>query len=393
MSQAEGPADAGTAAPKGPPRSPPSSTASGLTLVRGAEAIHALRDAWQALAHRAGASPFQHPAWLESWYATLGAGAEPWLVLVEEPEPAFLALALRRTRGLRTLVAAGHGCSDWIGLAPLDAPAATWEAVARCLGSETHRFDLLHLRGLLASASTRRTFVRGFGGLGAERVYERCPFIDTASGWETYLSTRKKKFRANLKRAERRVEAVGALTVQMEPPSAALFDAMVEVERASWKWNAGRAFLRDDALRALLRRVLLGGGLPLELWTLRVGERLAGFAVVLLRGEERLYYLPSFREDVPDAGSHLLRVIVEDAFSGRFRRFDFLQGDERYKLAWATGIDEVHELALAPPTLRGRLALGALSARWRLARSERAHRLRAWLTGKRGGTPTPPSDD
>jgi len=117
--------------------------------------------------------------------------------------------------------------------------------------------------------------------------------------------------------------------------------------------------------------------LPCELWTLRVDRTLGGFAVVFVEGDVRYYYLPSFRARLSDAGSQLLAAVVRDTFDGAFREFDFLRGDEAYKLAWSHRERDVHQIAAAGGTLLGPFALAAVRARWRLARSPRLHALRA----------------
>jgi CelD/BcsL family acetyltransferase involved in cellulose biosynthesis len=98
---------------------------------------------------------------------------------------------------------------------------------------------------------------------------------------------------------------------------------------------------------------------------------LAAFAVVFTNDRTRHYYLPSFRSRFTDAGTFLLGEIVRDSFESEFSEFDFLQGDESYKLAWATHEHAVHQLVAAGHGPVGRTSLLVLRARWRLARSER----------------------
>ena len=71
------------------------------------------------------------------------------------------------------------------------------------------------------------------------------------------MQSRNSKFRANFKHMQRRVERLGDVVVQIEDVSPELFDAMIEVERASWKWKRGLSYLRDPTFRAFLHDVVL----------------------------------------------------------------------------------------------------------------------------------------
>ena len=347
-----------------------------LSLSIGRPAFAEIEPLWRALEERAEISPFQTYDWARAWLDHLAPDAEPWLVARDGTRPLLLALAARRRGGSTWLTLLGHGPSDYLGPLPPELADADAVAIARAIGAARDRFDLLQLRGWSSSDAARDGFVASLDGRTALRAYEICPFVDTSGRWDDYLATRTKKFRANLKRTARRAEQAGAVTIGREAVDARLFDELVEVERESWKWEHGFAFLRDPRSRAFLRAVLLDSPLERELWTLRVGEVLAAFALVFPRAASRYYYLPSFRQRFPDVGTQLLRAIVEDSFSAGFTRFDFLQGDEDYKRPWATDSRSVYEIAGAGRGMRGALAVRALELRWRAARSARLRMLR-----------------
>lgn len=335
---------------------------------------------WRALeaACDAGAlTPFQRLAWARAWLATVGRDCDPWLLTWGSPCAAILPLVRVRRRGLRLVRLLGHGASDYLGSLPLEAPVEAFAAFGARLRDTAREFDLLDLQSLYADETRRRALTAALGRPFAERVYERCPVIDTTGTWSDYLASRRKKFRANLKRAERRIAAHGTVEIARERPTPELFEEMLAVERDSWKWGAGSAFLRDTRQRRLLYAAMVEDRLPCELWTLRVNRTLGGFAVVFVEGDVRYYYLPSFRARLSDAGSQLLAAVVRDTFDGAFREFDFLRGDEAYKLAWSHRERDVHQIAAAGGTLLGPFALAAVRARWRLARSPRLHALRA----------------
>jgi CelD/BcsL family acetyltransferase involved in cellulose biosynthesis len=269
----------------------------------------------------------------------------------------------------------GHGPSDYLGPVPGHLDESDGAALAAAMTAVRSRFDFAQLRGWASDEAPRRRLIADLPGRTIDRLYEPCPFIQTTGTWDDFLKARTKKFRANLKRTARRTEQSGAYEIQREAVDARLFEEMIAVERESWKWKDGFAFLRDPKLADFLRSVLLESSVDRELWTLRMAGELAAFALVFPSRRVRHYYLPSFRSRFPDVGSQLLRSIVEDCFSADYEEFDFLQGDEVYKKPWATGSHAVYEVVSGGRAVFGSLAVRSLEARWRLGRSDR---LRAW---------------
>jgi CelD/BcsL family acetyltransferase involved in cellulose biosynthesis len=245
-------------------------------------------------------------------------------------------------------------------------------------------FDLLDLRGLALDDISRSVVRTALGTRALERVYERCPVIETTGSWDDYLHSRRKKFRANLKRAARRVDEQGRAVVAHARADAQLLSELDAVERESWKWGNGTAYFRIRERKAFLSQVLLDPEIPSEVWTCRIDGELAGFAVVFRKSRSRQYYLPSFRSHYTDVGSYLLGQIVRESFSDPIDEVDLLQGDEGYKIAWATTERAVHQIVATRGRLVG-LATGlAVSARWRLAQFERVRRIHARLASWRG---------
>ena len=353
-------------------------------LIEGPRALERCESAWRALEEKVDPPPFQTYDWARTWWNHMGSGAEPWIVIAGDPPVAVAPFILRRNRGVRVLSLLGQGVSDYLGPIFDGPPRPTIEALARKLAREAKRFDLLALSSLHLPDPLRASFSVGLGRGSIERVYERCPVIATRGTWEDYLRGRRKKFRANLKRAARRVSAHGSdIDIAREEATPELLAEFEEVERESWKWEHGLAYFRLPAQREFLRQLLLENAVANELWTCRVDGTLAAFAVAFTSRQTRYYYLPSFRSRYTDAGTYLLAEMVCETFESPFSEFDLLQGDEGYKLAWATGERVVHEFASRGKSLRSGGAMLALGARWRLARSSRLKKVRETLLRRR----------
>lgn len=341
-------------------------------IVWGRAAFESLRPDWDRLAESLDAPPFQRWEWIDAWFETLGRRSECGVALAEDAERGVLPLARRTIGGMHVDLLAGHGPSDYAG--PLVADESAARDIAVALVEDSGAPHLLNFRALPTDSDGANWLIEGLGSGARSRVFEQCPLIDTVGTWDEYLRGRTKRHRANLKRARRRAGG-DTVHVQREAASPSLFEEMVDVERCSWKWEGGLSFLRNDDQRAFLKRILLHSSLSYEIWTSRVEGTLTAFAVAFTTRRARLYYLPSFRSDVPDAGTYLLARIVEDTFREDYEEFDFLQGDEGYKRPWTTRTRTVNEIACAAGGLRARAAAGVLDLRWALARSERAQKL------------------
>lgn len=351
-------------------------------LLIGRHALEEGADLWRSLEASAHVPPFQRLAWARAWLDHLGGAVTPWLVAVEGARPALWPLFVHRRGGLRRVGLIGEGVSDYLG--PIGDAGASLHAVTDLLLRRAPRFDVLDLRGVALPDEARKTLLEELGPRARERLYERCPVVDTRGSWESYLGTRKKKFRANLKRALRRVSEQGEPAVARERASEPLLGELEAVERESWKWANGTAYFKVGPRRAFLRHVLADPEIASEIWTCRVAGELAAFAVVFPSGQTRLYYLPSFSARFSDAGSYLLGEIIRESCESPFQEVDLLQGDEGYKMAWATSERAVYEVSAPGSSAVAPAAAAALAARWRLARSARARQLHARLVAWRG---------
>jgi CelD/BcsL family acetyltransferase involved in cellulose biosynthesis len=352
------------------------------SLLIGAEALARVAPLWQRLEAEESPPPFQTFGWARAWLTHLGDGCAPWLLLCDEPAGGLLPLVLRRVRGVRVLSLLGHGVSDYLGPLGSAREPARLAALGRRLRRESSRFDLVDLLSLHADGEQRAALAHGLGGGAHARRYERCPLVRIEGRWEDYLNTRSSKLRKSMRYLAKQVAAHGEVVIAPEPATPAIFEELVEVERASWKWEQGLSSLRDPRRRAFLREVLLGGGVPHELWTCRVSGALGAFAILLLGGRTRYYYHPSFRADVSGVGNLLLLELLRSSFSAGFEEFDFLQGDEGYKLRWANAEREAHQLVAAGGGWLAAPAYAALRTRWWLSSSPRLRRLRARLLPK-----------
>ncbi len=350
-------------------------------LISSRDALEDFAPTWRQLHAQTQLSPFHSYEWAAAWLRHLGTRGEPCILTAGSPPTAFLPLFLHKARGLRIATFIGHGKSDYSGAIYTKDERESLSALHERLAQERKRFHAVLLRSLPAPWPVPEPRISPALRL-VSRRYDLCPRIETGGSFDSYLKTRKKKFRANLKRTERQAAQYPNLAVQQEPCNKDLFQELLAVERESWKWQRGLSMLRDPATHAFLYEISTSVDFSTELWTCRSDGLLIAFALVLRDTGTRYYYLPSFRISYPDSGTFLLSQIVRATFEENIHCFDFLQGDESYKLSWATQSKMVYESLLAPRNPLGSSAFCAFRARWWAARSKPLQKWNAAVRSK-----------
>jgi CelD/BcsL family acetyltransferase involved in cellulose biosynthesis len=351
-------------------------------IVQSLQEFVALGPHWEKLAAAGGVgTPFQSFPWVDQWQRHRGLGLEPFILVLHGGET-IAPLGRGRLVGIRVLQLLGSPDSDYPGLVTTRPLHEAWDGVARALREHRRSFDLLHLHSVRHREPIVSALARHLGSGGRERPYEICPWIRTNSSWSEFLASRGAGLRNEMKRWNRRMQELGEMTIERvrAPAGDALLGELMEVERASWKWEQGSAAFRGGSQRDFLEAVLRDSRSDLVVWLLRVENRLVAYAVVLIGDTRWYYYLTSFRKDVANAGSLLLSHIVEAACTEHCEVLDLLRGNHGYKRAWTDLTHPVYEIAW-PSNIRGRAAVLGYAVRWRAARNCKLARLRARLLG------------
>jgi CelD/BcsL family acetyltransferase involved in cellulose biosynthesis len=139
----------------------------------------------------------------------------------------------------------------------------------------------------------------------------------------------------------------------------------------------------------MLRELLRSAGSGLELWCVRSSGRLVAAELAVAWQHRLLGLWTGFDASYPYVGTYAVILALQEAFQRKLEFFDFLQGDETYKLQWANDertVDQSIHARLTPPGLAG---YAATRARWRLAASPRVRELAArlrssWNRSQRG---------
>jgi CelD/BcsL family acetyltransferase involved in cellulose biosynthesis len=331
---------------------------------------------WQALFDAAGApNPFLSWEWLHEWWRAFGAGRRLRLVEARDEGGALCGiLALVRRAGPRPgrrwqLLGNGIGGAD--GLDALVAGARAGEARSALLAAalDAGGWDLLDLEDLPCGSPSVK-LLRGLAALREQRleVVRRfaCPGFAVRGTFAAHLGRLRR--RETYGRRVRWLARQPGFRIEVAPPEqaqAAMAD-FLRLHRLRWEAEGGSYGIppgRAEAFHLALAPRLAARGW-LRLYRLLVGDA-ALAAVYAIELGRRFYYYQSGYDPAWAArspGFVLVGRTVEDAYERGLTDYDFLRGEEAYKLDWTADRRETCAVRVRAATLRARTDRAAEAA-------------------------------
>jgi len=340
-----------------------------VTVVRRADDVAGLGDAWDRLDAHPGAPVLSHD-WVVSAVEHLSESGDPLIVCVFESDELVGAAPLWRSRKpfarLELLGQRHHGEPG--GFVYRDAPS-----LRRLLDA----LASLRLPMVLRSFDADRPVLDGLRHTGGCRVVTRssrsCPTLEIpagATGLDRVLSA---SLRSDLRRARRRAERIGAVAFEMHTPASPddlrpLWDEVLRVEAAGWKGRSGTALRHHEALGAFFsayaRRSVERKELRIGL--LEIGG-VAAAAVVAVEAGNRLWLLKIGYDErfaAASPGMLVLEGSLTDAVGRALRSMEFLGTATPWTRRWTSAERPFAAVRVYPHT-----PLGAAWFGWDAARS------------------------
>jgi CelD/BcsL family acetyltransferase involved in cellulose biosynthesis len=347
--------------------------------------------AWLELAARAGA---QFPGLLFEWHNAWATTARAELVsdarvirAVDETGTLIGILPFAISGHSRRLLAAHRlewplqdlGCPDHFDVPILSMPAATG------IVSALHEleWDVVHLESLSDDAPGAQRLAAALAARGCRVEWvpgELCPYIALPNSWDSYLASLSPTRRQTIRRKERALFREHAVTIvdyaanRLDEGWAHLLRLHRQQRQHDTAFGPEAAELQRAFAASLVRRdrvwltSLDVGGTPVAAWY--------GFAL----GNTMCFYQcgrdPAWEH--ASVGQVLMGVMIRRAIEGGFRTFDFLRGDEPYKMTWTSTLRRDRALVAYRRGFRGALV------RWNDALLRTASQARRAFRARRG---------
>ncbi len=307
-------------------------------LLRSPAEFHAISAEWKKLFLRCpDATPFQHPSWLLCWIAAFRPHDLIGIEVREGNRLIGLApLLIYPRNGERVLAFAAGGVSDYLNiLAELGGESLVIDRVLDA-AQTIPDWTVLDLTDLSGDSVLLRSLL----GRGHAQKHDVCYVLPLPRTPEQLLESLTKRQWANLRNARSRTRREGEASI--ERASATDFpeflDDLVRLHTIRWNELDQNGVLSDSRLLEFHRGLapaLLKDGL-LRLYRLRLNGHTLAAIYSLFHRETVFCYLQGF--DPPfsrlSPGTQLMFAVIEDAVRLGMRRFDFLRGEEGYKLHW-----------------------------------------------------------
>ena len=273
---------------------------------------------------------------------------------------AILPIARRRVRFRHMSVTALTWAAGELGdpdhLDVLAAPDADLDEFVPVL--ETMPWDVLMLDNLAPEAPNAARLCAAVARRGAaprQRSASSCPYLELPRSWEEYLSTLPATRRQTLRRKERNLHRDHVVT---------LTDYGPERLQEGWRWLTalherrweGAAIFRDPRVERLHRTFARDMANSGQLWLTTLdldGTPAAAWYGFAMR--DTISFYQSGRDpgwEHKSVGRVLMGMMIRRAIEQGYRRFDFLRGEEPYKLQWTETRRSTRETVVFRPGWR-----------------------------------------
>ena len=340
---------------------------------------------WDALADETGAGPFVRPGWFAAWASAFGSRAVSALT-ARRDDALVGALALVPRRG--ALVSPTNWHTPAYGAVASDDEVAA--ALAReAVGAAAARLDLSFLDPGDAFAASVLDASRAAGRRLIARPVLRSPYLRLEGDFEAYEASRPSKVRRENSRRRKRLGEHCAVEVTFTDGGEDLERLLGEgfaVEGSGWKTARGTAIAEDPAAERFYHDVARWAAAAgwLQLGFVRVGGRAVAFSYSIVLGDTchvvKVGFDPEFARYA--VGKLLTREAICRAYDQGLAVYDFLGGEDRYKLEWT---DAIRERIRVQAFGRGPVGTASFLA-WRHARPM-AKRAVQWARERRGAQP------
>lgn len=302
-----------------------------IEVVQDLARLRAIEPDWCALVRQTrGATPFQLPAWLLIWWKHFGSGTLRVFVFHEQGKvhgvvPCFL----HEWQSRRQLTLIGTGITDYTEphLPATDVPLLSAHL------DRLSDWEVLDWQDLAADTPLHK-----LPGVEA-RPDVPCSELRFIGSFESFVAGLSKDLRRNCHRYADRARQFGSLALEVcDQADPALIEALINLHALRWQQRGESGMIAANHSEAFLRDIASAFA---RIGMLRIfSVRFCGEVVAIVLGflyDNRIFgYMSAFdpQHENLGFGRTLLFESFRYAFAQGYTAWNFLRGEESYKLSW-----------------------------------------------------------
>jgi len=235
-------------------------------------------------------------------------------------------------------------------------PAGQGKAIADFLTQTQDHWDLVDLRNLRETGSTIALIEKALSHAGLMyRVLpeeERCPYLPIDAPWAVMLSKFSPHPRHNLRTQQNRLDRMSAQGLRVriiENPQdePRLLEELIALDRQKHvHGELSQPFIAKypEVFQSLFDTLGPRGWVYVAL--MELGDRPLGSLVGFRCGKNLWAYQTAYNRSFSrlSPGTMLVPALIDYGFSHGYNEYDFLRGEESYKMRWSTGFHQTYRL-------------------------------------------------
>ena len=356
-----------------------------ISVVSSLKDFESIEPAWNSLLKRSNVdNPFLTFEWQYTWWEMFGKGKKLYIVVakIDDQIVGIGPFMVSRFSVFKILEFIGTGLSDYLGIIWEKDQAQVVNDILHFLLKRKGDWNVINLRDIADIGPVEKGFSRD--GISLDmRLYERCPYVEINQFWPDYIKGKGSNFNKHMKYNLSKIDKLGNVELiycdGRSDSGDKLAQTVWEIEKESWKQSAGTAHFANEGRRGFLGRIIdkFAARDWMDAILLRINGEIVAYSIGFKYNSKAYNYEVGYKESCPGAGTYLTWNHIKKAFEKGFGEFDFLRGDESYKLRWTKEHHDVYQLVVYKQksftSLLGFLLL--FKFRWKISKYETLRRL------------------
>ncbi|MDP2939810.1 MAG: GNAT family N-acetyltransferase [Candidatus Omnitrophota bacterium] len=345
-----------------------------ITIVKDTEGFKDLEKEWDSFLDESGQNNiFLTFDWLYNWWQCFKKDYSLYIILAKENDKIYgiAPLMISKRFGFRELRFISSNISDYEDIITSGSTEKRREIIEIILNKlyESNEWDIFRLNRIRQESPSLSSFDnivhnRIFANIFLKQHKEGAPYIKITKTWDDYHSALRKKLVADTRRQLSKLTKQDAnflfKKIENESEISLFLDKLIEFYKLRRKSKHTKCIfdngLTSSFIKIVADKFFHKGWLDLSFMEFK-GKKVAMHFGFIYR--DRFYYfMPVHNNEFYQysPGRLLLYDLIHKCFDNHIRQFDFMLGEEDYKLDWKTGIERLYFVTMFQKTLKGSIA-------------------------------------